>query len=356
MGRRFEDIPAYAMLATLQSLMIQEDRYIIGGCDCDIGAPSSLTVADSPDAGSLTALTAYDFSVSALTLHGYLNAATGTVGGVKAKDETDAVANTAWTSGAGVTAALLTWPAVKGAFAYNIYGITHTGTRIYLKTVTTNKSTVTTITGTAGHTANSTDESGDTYGYQGLLQQIVALVAASYGTMTAYYKSMDGAELSGDGAAGVTEIDTALQNIWNNGRISPTVMLLNAQESRSLKALAIGSAATNATRITVAMDGQAEFKAGAGVTAYYNPFTAQWIPLITSLHVAPGTILLIGERVPYPNSETPNNIEIELQQEYYAEEFARTARAQPIGVTCIGAQKLYFPTACGVIQNIAPTT
>ncbi len=123
-----------------------------------------------------------------------------------------------------------------------------------------------------------------------------------------------------------------------------------------MKALAIGSAATNATRITVAMDGQAEFKAGAGVTAYYNPFTAQWIPIITSLHVAPGTILLVGERVPYPNAETPNNIEVELQQEYYAEEFARTQRQQPLGVTCIGALKLYFPAACGIIQCIAPTT
>jgi hypothetical protein len=106
----------------------------------------------------------------------------------------------------------------------------------------------------------------------------------------------------------------------------------------------------------VAMDGQAEFKAGAAVTAYYNPFTAQWIPIINSLHMAPGTMLLIGERVPYPNSETPNNIEIELQQDYYAEEFARTDRSIKVGVSCIGVQKLYFPTACGIIQNITPTT
>ena len=92
------------------------------------------------------------------------------------------------------------------------------------------------------------------------------------------------------------------------------------------------------------------------MTAYYNPFTAQWIPILTSLHMAPGKILMLGERVPYPNSQTPNNFEVELQQEYYGEEFARTRRVQPLGVTCIGALKLYFPAACGVIANIKAST
>ena len=364
MGRRFEDIAAYTMLATLQSLMIDEDVYIIGGCDAQINKPTgALTVADSATVGSLTASTAYDFAVTALTLHGYLNGATGKVGGTNATDETDYLALTSYSTGVGVTAADLSWATVKGAVAYNIYGLPHTGTgtdMLYLKTVTTNRATVTTITGTAAHYPNTADMTKDAYGYEGMHQQIVNLYDVSgtgtYGTMTAYNKTMDGAELSGDGAAGVTEIDNALQSIWNSARISPTLLLVNAQESRSLKALAIGSASTNAARITVAMDGQAEFKAGAAVTAYFNPFTAQWIPIITSLHVAPGTIYLVGERVPYPNSETPNNFEVELQQEYYAEEFARVARAQPLGVTCIGALKLYFPTACGIIQNIAPTT
>lgn len=356
MGRRFEDVAAYAMLSTLQSLMIQEDRYIIGGTDCVIGKPSGvLAAADSATAGSLSASTAYDFAVSALNLHGYLNGATGRVGGVNSNDETDAVELTTYSTGVGITAADLSWTAVKGAWAYNVFARAHLGTYQLIATVTTNRYTVLTVSGTAA-IPNTADTTADAYGYQGLSQQIVNLVTGSYGTMTAYYKTMNGAELNGDGAAGISEIDTALQNIWNTARISPTVMLVNAQESRSMKALAIGAAATNATRITVAMDGQAEFKAGAGVTAYYNPFTAQWIPIITSLHCAPGTILLIGERVPYPNAETPNNIEIELQQEYYAEEFARTSRQQPLGVTCIGAQKLYFPAACGIIQCIAPTT
>jgi hypothetical protein len=46
-------------------------------------------------------------------------------------------------------------------------------------------------------------------------------------------------------------------------------------------------------------------------------------------------------------------MEIDLQQEYYGELFARTTRTTPVGVTCIGALKLYLPGACGIISNLA---
>jgi len=359
MGRKFEDIPAYAMLALLQSLMIEEDIYIIGGSDAEItgstNAPTGLAAAAS--SGSLTPGSNYYFAVSALNLHGYLNGANGRATG-DSNGESQACAAVGPSTGS--SGYELTWADVKGAFAYNVYCYTSATVR-FIATVTTNKYTVTAL-GASTNVVNVADQTRDVYGYAGLMQQICNLTEHSgltygtYGTMTAYYKSMDGEELNGDMAAGVVEIDEALQSIWNSARISPTVMLANAQEARSLKALAIGNAGTNAARIMVAMDGQAEFKAGAGVTAYYNPFTAQWIPIVVSTHMAPGTLMLLGERVPYPNSETPNNFEVELQQEYYGEEFARVARSQPIGATCIGALKLYFPPACGIIKCIAPTT
>jgi hypothetical protein len=88
------------------------------------------------------------------------------------------------------------------------------------------------------------------------------------------------------------------------------------------------------------------------VAAYWNPYTSQNIKILTSVHMAPGKILLLGETVPYPNSETPNNFEVELQQEYYGELFARTTRSTPVGVTCIGALKIYLPGACGIISNL----
>ena len=175
----------------------------------------------------------------------------------------------------------------------------------------------------------------------------------SYGTKSAYYKDNAGAAPTSDGAGGVVEIETALSSIWSNYRVSPTAIFINSQEGKSIKKLAIGSSTANSVRIAVTPDGKNEFGAGSAVNAYWNPYTSQWIKIITSVHTPPGKIFLLGEQVPYPNSETPNNFEVELQQEYYGEMFARTSRVTPVGVTCIGALKVYLPGACGVLANLA---
>ncbi len=63
-------------------------------------------------------------------------------------------------------------------------------------------------------------------------------------------------------------------------------------------------------------------------------------------------MIAIGETIPYPDSEVANNLEMELQQEYYGEIYARTDRSTPVGVSMIGALKFYLPGACGIIPNI----
>ena len=354
MSRRFEDVPAFTMLATLQSLMIEEDVHIIGGNITTLNtlmAANTLVPADSTG-GSLTPTTNYDYGVSALTLHGYLNSKSAGKGGRGTSDtagESQVKTLTSYTSGGAATAIELTWADVPGAFGYNVYIGTHSGTLYWQQTVTTNYAKIKTLPG-AGNTKNTSDQTAETYGYSGLLEQIA--VTSTGTTGSCYYLSKDNAVLTADGAGGISEFDTALQSIWNTARIGPTVMLVNAQESMDIKKLAIGSSSTNAVRVMTQVPGQSTFQAGAGVSKYYNPFTDQWIDIVTSIHMPPGKIMLLGERVPYPNAETPNNFEVELQQEYYGEEFARVARSQPVGVTCIGALKVYYPAACGIIANI----
>ncbi|HSW57383.1 MAG TPA: hypothetical protein VLH15_03195 [Dehalococcoidales bacterium] len=351
-GRRFVDVPQLGMLITLQNLMIQEDRYILGGNQTTLNtamAAATITAAGATTTGgALVSATAYDVAVSALTLHGYLNGANGR-GTADSADETIAKALANQTPGGTHNSLLLTWTDVPGAFAYNVFISTNaTGTPFYLATVTTNRY-VALINKTSGNVSNTADQSADTRGYSGILEQLTL-----GGATGAYYASAAGAALTTDGAGGVVEIETALQSIWNNYRVSPTLLVVNAQEARSIKKLSIGSSTANAVRITVTPDGKNEFGAGSAVNAYWNPYTSQWIKVLVSVHCPPGKILLLGETVPYPNSETPNNFEVELQQEYYGEIFARTARKTPVGVTCIGALKIYLPGACGVIANCAP--
>ena len=347
-GRKFEDIPQLGMLITLQNLMIQEDRYIIGGNQNVLGAPAGLSgTGATATGGALVSGTAYDFAVTALTIHGWLNTATGH-GTADATDETDAGTYTNKTPGGSYNAYTLTWTDIPGAFAYNVYVSLHaTATPFFYKTVFANTCTVT-ANKTSGNVANSADQTADTKGYSGIVEQL------TYGGTSAtgcYYYSCDGSAITGDGAGGVVEIETALASTWNNYRVSPTMILINSQEGKSIKKLAIGSATTNAVRIMVTPDGKNEFGAGSAVNAYWNPYTQQWLNIVTSVHCPAGKIFLLGETVPYPNSEVPNNFEVELQQEYYGEMFARTSRQTPVGVTCIGALKLYLPGACGIIAN-----
>jgi hypothetical protein len=359
-GRNFEDIPELGMLVTLQNEMIQEDRYLLGGTDVTIGAPATVVAADSGAVGTFAAVPYY-IVVSALTVHGYLNVAKGRISGTDAVDESIGTPNTGGTvtptASHGMT---IYWADVPGAFAYNVYiGTSSYAAATYRGTVTTNLVTYTSPTAAGTGVTNLADQTADQYGYEGLIQQLTALTGTvgstgSYGTMSAYYKDNAGVAPTSDGAGGCVELETLLQSIWNNYRISPTVLFLNSQEAKSLKKLSIGSSTANAVRIVVTPDGKNEFGAGSAVNAYWNPYTAQWIDIITSVHMAPGKLMALGETVPYPNAETPNNFEVELQQEYYGEMFARTSRITPVGVTCIGALKVYLPGACGIIANLAP--
>ena len=358
-GRKFEDIPQLGMLMTLQSLMIQEDRYLLGGSDVTINKPTTVTGADSGTAtvSGMSTQTYYVW-VSALTLHGYLNGATGHAS-TDATDETDATAisgGVSMTSGHSMT---VTVTDVPGAAAYNVYiaATNSIAAAYYQGTYTTNLITVKKLIA-SGNVPNTSDATADQYGYEGILQQLVALTGTagstgSYGTKTAYYLDNAGVAPTADGAGGCVEVETAIQNIWNKYRVSPTVFIVNSQEGKSLKKLTIGSSSSNAVRVTINEDSKNKFVAGSAVDTYWNPYTQQLMEIVTSVHCPPGKLFLLGESVPYPNAETPNNFEVDLQQEYYGEMFARTIRQTPVGVTCIGALKVYLPGACGILANLA---
>ena len=360
MGRQFMDIPNLGMLAILQSLMIQEDLEIIGGTDVTIGGPTTVTATDAGGTSSNFATTTYYIVVSALNWFGWYNKAVGRKASTDAAGESiGTICATGSYSSTSTHACKLVWTDVPGAAAYNIYiGTSSAAAAQYLKTVTYNSITLTSCTATdTGVTNNADQTAASGYGYEGIIQQLTALTGTvgstgSYGTATAYYLDNAGVAPTSDGAGGCAEIETALASIWDNYRVSPTLILVNSQEAKSLKKLTIGSSSTNAVRVTINEESKNKFTAGSAVDTYWSPYTEQLMNIVTSVHMPKGKIMLLGERVPYPNAEVPNNFEVELQQEYYGEMFARTTRTTPVGVTCIGALKVYLPGACGIIANL----
>lgn len=347
-GRGFEDVRAMATANLLSAVMVEEEKIILGGNTTVIGKPASLTFADTAaDAsGSLTAATTYYYAVSALTLYGYLNGATGH-GTADSADETDGrTGNHATTaSGAGSDSTIVTWPAVRGAVAYNVF-IGTTSTVHYLATVTVPSYTFTAAPTDTGNVPNTSDQTADTLSFDGVIPQV------QVSTSGAYYRDLANATLTGDNAGGIVEIDVMLKSLYDTSRIGPTAAIVNSQEAGNMlaKVAANGSTTTLRLNATVAADGV--IRGGLVLGSYLNKYTQTEFPIITHPYMAPGTITAISERLPYPNNNVPNPFELEVLREYTQYDWALVQRKYEFGVYGREALKVYFPAGCGTIAGI----
>lgn len=353
-SRNFEDVRAYDALATLQSLMIEEEKLILGGNITALPAPSGLAGVQADTGGTLAASTAYSVRVSALTLFGYMNGATGN-GGADSAGEGLAATQVSVSTGANAAAThsiVWTWTSVPGAFAYNVYSVSAATTgHKYTATVTSNTYTLTAVPG-SGNAVNSADATADTKDFDGLYAQ---LTAAGAGT---YIKDMAGATLTGDNAGGITQFDDLLQSLWDNRRIGPTIMLVNSKDALSITK-AIGASSNLAYRVMLS-DGRKDVVGGIFISGYLNKFTSSLtpgspdvIPILIHPYLPPGTILFLSERLPYPNNNVPNVFELDVLQEYTDYQFAVTTRNYEHGVYCHEVLKVFFPAGCGIIRGVA---
>lgn len=339
MGRRFQDVPELAMLTTMQALMIAEDLEIVGGASTAISAPATVTAVDDASVTTGIPSATYVVSVSAVGIYGWRFKSAGH-GTADAIDETTATSATS-VSLTATHAISATWDDVPGACGYNVYVDGY-----YYGFSATNTITITSIPASTANVPNTNNTTGSANDFDGILTQLVA------STSNAYYKSLDGAQLTSDNAGGIVEIEEMLASIYDNYVISPTVMLVGLDILPALTKAAIGNSATAPTRFVTVDEGKNGLSAGSAVTAYYNKYTGQYIEIVSTVHCPAGKIIAVAENVPYPSSETPNNLEIDLQQEMYGEIMARTQRQTTVSVSEIEALKIYLTGGCGIIANI----
>ncbi len=347
-GRGFEDVRAMSSANLLSAVMVEEEKIILGGNVTALGAPGALVFSDAAaDAsGSLTAATTYYYAVSALTLYGFLNGATGHAS-ADAIDETTAVTgNHATTaSGAGSDSTIITWPAKRGAVAYNVYGGT-TSTVHYLATVTVPSWTQTATFSGTGNVPNTGDVTADALSFDGVIPQIQ--VAGS----GAYYKDLANASLTGDNAGGITEFDAMLQSLYDTSRIGPTAALVNSQQARDMLAKVAANGSTTTLRLNAQVAADGIIRGGLVLGSYLNRYTQTEVQVITHPYAAPGTITAISERLPFPNNNVPNPFELEVLREYTQYDWATVQRQYEFGVYGSEALKVYFPAGCGSIVGI----
>ena len=357
----YDDVKAVAVEGLLRAVMIAEENLIIGG-----NTSLALGITPTPSlvaGGSGTALTASALTVQAvaLTHRAYANAslATGVPASVT-RTNADGSTDTYGGGSAQVSAAATLTPQagqsvtatvqpVQGAVGYAWYW--GTGGTAVLGALTSTNQVVISAAATGGQPASacSADNSTNALAFDGIISQICAPGSGSY-----YNALAAGQTLTSDGAAGIVQINAALEAFWDNYRLSPDLMLVNSQELKNISRLVLSNGGAPIFRFN--MDGGGgSITADAVVGNYLNPFTMSGgasIDIMLHPNVPAGTILFISRSIPYPLSNVGNVLQMKVRRDYYQIEWPLRTRMYEYGVYFDGVLQNYFPPAFGMITNI----
>lgn len=381
----FEDEDALVQLRLLLRTFVKEEAGILGGnANLALGTVGTVTTAAGGTGGTLTTAT-YSVICVALTQEGVLNsslsggvATTLTITGNDGQTYTlnggssmkSAAASQAITTGQALSGSVV---AINGAVAYAWY-IGVGGGNELLQLITTINSfslSVPLVAGRQNATAVTADHSNNgtllstPLAFDGLLT--IAYINAVKSTPNAYLATQatgtagTGTGLTASGRGSVSEIDTMLLTMWNRFLITPTVLYVNAQELNNItnKVLSNSSGPLLGFRTINEQGGAPEYKLTAsGVVAFYfNPFTADGgikIPIKIHPNLAAGTLLGFAQTLPpwYISNAVPEVAVVQTRQDYYAEVWPKTTRAQFYGIYSQEALAVYAPFGMGVITNI----
>ena len=359
----YADARSNAAMAALQTLIQSEDKVMLAGnTSSQLGVPVQAALVASASGGSLATAT-YSVYAVALTLAGFQRASiAGGVVTTSTRNNADGTTDTlsggssnksnnrtvAVTGPTGSMTAFVT--AVPGAVAYAWYwGVA--GSELLGAITTVNTLVITAnAAGTQNASAITADNSTDGLVFDGLIT--LATKAGSNG----YFKSLDGAFFTSDGASGIKEIDTALQSFYDNYRLGPTKIWISSQEALNINKKVIANG--GAPLIRFAMDNSAgaaftKLIAGTAVGSYFNKFTQQIIPIEVHPFLTAGTVLFVTSKLPYAVPDVPAEVfRIKARREYYGQDWPVTTRTYFHGAYVTEVLQHYATFSLGVISNV----
>lgn len=369
LAKGYADARAIATINALNMLMVAEDKKEIGAQAFALATPATPTVTDSATGGSIAPSTAVNVKVAARTANNYY------FGGSTAASAQGSV--TTSTVAASTHSATATVTAVQGAAAYDWYvaGFYYTTTIVNTVTITSiptaNQALPTGLPelyATAPTAVPAVDTSANANDYNGLLASLSGDYNASGqfvtpGTGTAnpaYFKSLDGGQLTLSGAS-IKEIDALFLAIFNAVQLSPTALMMNAQQAQDIasKILAQPSAVTY---LQPGENGRTDVVAGGFVGSLVNKAAGgRVVPIEVHPHLPPGTIIARTDQVPFPGSNIGETCILETLRDYadfsyganYNPGVAGGGPREDFEVRTVSAFKNLAPVAMGVISNVA---
>jgi hypothetical protein len=252
-----------------------------------------------------------------------------------------------------------TAPLINGAVAYAWYvGAVGSETLQAITTINSAAFSAPLTSGLQAATVITADNSYNaTLAFDGLLT--VGFITGKY---NAYLQQLasgpagTGSFLTPSGRGSIVEIDNMLIAMWNNYRLSPTVIYVNAQEQKNITAKCLTNASGPLVRYNVDATQSApyEFTAAGVVRWYYNPFTGVEIPMPVHPDLPPGTILAFCERLPvwYQSNEPPNVAAVRTRRDYYRVDWPPRTRRREFGAYTEAVLAVDAPVGVGVLTNI----
>ncbi len=355
--------------------MRKEEIALLGGnTSLALGTPSAPVLSASGTGATLPAAT-YSVIVVGLSFEGYRNSTlaggvattktiTGNDGSTYAlnggSSNRSANSTQAVTLGQTLFASVAT---MSGAVAYAWYvGAAGSETLQAISTINSVAFASPLLGGQQPASTVTADNSRNaTLAFDGLLTVGLNPINNAYVQSLATGTAGTGTFLTSSGRGSVVEIDNMLVSMWNNYRLSPTVIYVNAQEQRNITNKCLTASSGPLLRYNVSADsgegGPYSVSASGVVRWYYNPFSVDGgfdIPVKVHPDLPPGTILAYCERLPvwYQSNSTPNVAEVLTRRDYYRVDWPLRTRRREFGVYTEETLAVYATFGVGVLTNI----
>ncbi len=350
-----------------------------GNATLQLGTPVAPSASAAGTGGTLPAIT-YSIIVVALTGEGWRNmggiigtvssgAAVPTTKTITGNDGNSFVLNggssnkspnvtQAVSSGQTLSVTLATIPAGAVALAWFVGAL---GSETLQQVTTINSATFSAplVTGTQAATAITADLSTNSaLAYNGFLSIGMTAANSAYYVTQATGTAGTGTPLTASGRGSVVEIDTMLKGMWDNSRISPSVIYVNSQEMKNITNKVLTNASGPLVHYQVdPTTGMPNIHSGGGVRWYYNPFQVDGgndIPIKIHPFLPPGTIMAVAEKLPawYQNNNVANTFEVMTRRDYYRIDWPIRTRRREFGVYAESVLAPYAPFAIGILSNI----
>ena len=365
----FDDVRARASNMLLQSLMVAEEKVILGGnTSNNLGVTPVPTLVATNTGGNLASALTVSVIAVALTFEGRNRSSmvTGVQGQITRTTADGYVesfgggsaqksASVSVTTGASSTNAVVASVVpVRGAYGYAWY-VGTVGNEMLAGITSFSQFPIVAlpVSGQLASALPASDNSTNILIHDGILAMVGNASGGSY-----YQAATPGQGLTPDGTGGIVEFDTALQYFWDTLRLSPTSIQVSSQEMLWIrrKILAGGAAAGQASRFVFNIQ-QGTIVGGGMPKGYLNPFAMSGgpaeIPIEMHPNMPPGTVLFMTEALPYPLNNISNVLQIKARRDYYQIEWPKRTRAYEYGVYTDQVLQNYFMPGFGVITGLA---